>query len=238
MAFLESSPHRGRPTLKGEWIALSSEDIAFTPLTRGGRGGCLYPVRGFFNNPEERALAVFTSERTPPHLIQGTLPGPKARVIDEARPLYLYSYATVMNVREEDDRPNSRELRMTTYEYLNLIAAYSNLLASYGGLALIYYGIRIMSKNADMRAADSERKHAEAMSKHDEAMAESRRRDEESVPQARRDHGRIPPQGGRRPPKTRGIHGRIPEQARGGPWPPCANSSSAPDSRTLPSRDC
>ena len=59
------------------------------------------------------------------------------------------------------------EKHMSTYEYLNLIAAF-------GGLALIYYGIRVMAKNADMRAADSERKHAET-------MADIRRREEDGI---------------------------------------------------------
>ena len=65
-----------------------------------------------------------------------------------------------------DPPPGSK--RMTTYEYLNLIA-------SYGGLALIFYGIRVMAKGAEMRAADSERKHNETMTeserRHEEAMA-------------------------------------------------------------------
>ena len=63
---------------------------------------------------------------------------------------------------------------MTTYEYLNLIAAYLNLTAAFGGLALIYYGIREMARGADLRAADSTRKH-------DEAMTESRRREEGDI---------------------------------------------------------
>ena len=50
----------------------------------------------------------------------------------------------------------AKEKRMTTYEYLSL-------LASYGGLALLYYGIRVMAKGAESRAADSERKHDESM---------------------------------------------------------------------------
>ena len=40
-----------------------------------------------------------------------------------------------MDQREDSERPTSWEMRVTTYEYLDLIA-------TCGGLALIYHGIR------------------------------------------------------------------------------------------------
>ena len=77
------------------------------------------------------------------------------------------SFLMAAVIREDSNRPDTGEIRMATYEYLNLIA-------SFGGLALIYYGIQVMAKNADMRAADSERKHVET-------MADIRRREEDGV---------------------------------------------------------
>ncbi len=89
-----------------------------------------------------------------------------------------------MNVREDTEGPTSRELRMTTFENLSLIAAYLNLIAHYIALALIYYGIRTMEKDEKIRDEKSKRRHAEFMAKssrrHNEFMTDSHLRKEES----------------------------------------------------------
>ena len=90
-----------------------------------------------------------------------------------------------MNLREDSERPTSWEMRVTNYEYLDIIA-------TYGYLALIYHGIRTMEQTYERLYGDSERKHNEFMAesrrrqeeskrRHEKTMADIRRREEESL---------------------------------------------------------
>ena len=83
-----------------------------------------------------------------------------------------------MNLREDSERPTSWEMRVTTYEYLDIIA-------TYGYLALIYHGIRTMEQTYERLYGDSERKHnefmAESKRRHEKTMADIRRREEEDI---------------------------------------------------------